>query len=1526
MHLQSVRYPVIKSLILLLFILPAPRTGVLANQENGTRLPPPLFSHESGFYGSSVNLNLSTTVDGAEIYYTLDGSTPDPDNLDGTTYNYKNTWIQNWGNTDGSLLTGSYTTLRYSSPVSIVNPHLLPDRLARKASAYYNPPYYFPSSPVYKGRVVRAVTVKEGFSPSEVVTHIYFIGDRTRYSLPVITVTTSEDNLFDYYRGIYTPGVVFDNWRKANPYAAADGGRPGNYHQRGDEWEYPAHFTFWDAGSSAPDLSQDIGIRIHGGWSRSRPMKSLRLYARSDYGNSTLAYPFFPDQDYNEYKRLMLRNSGNDNPNTMFRDALIQGVCRELNFDTQAYRPAIVFLNGEYWGIHNIRERYDRHYIERVYGVRQDDLDLLTGMYWRKEGNNHHYVETLNYIEANGLQEDVHYQYIKTRIDTENFIDYQIANIYSANTDWPANNIDFWRKRTEYQPHAPHGHDGRWRWMAFDMDFGFGIWGKSANENVMRFATATDGPGWPNPPWSTFLLRSFLKNASFKADFVNRFAGLLNTSFRPERVIALLEEYQQALEPEMPEHIARWKEPVSMDHSQGWQWNSWYNQILMMRNFVIQRPAFQWGHLMDYFGLDTVSVSLSVSSAEHGYIRANDIDIIPSTPGVSADPYPWRGTYFSSVPVTFEAVPLEGYRFSHWEGVETETQSFSVNPSEAAMITAHFVPAAKLDMVHLWHFNNLTGNQALQAVTADYSAGEPGVITYPGEGEGYMDRVADGSTVNLHDGYEPGYGLRVRNPSHTRELIFSSPSTGFDSLEFSYATRRTPNGAWNQSVYASADGGGNWIQVGETTVVSEDWQRVLLDLSGFPQLGDNPAMKFKILFGGETAPGESGNNRFDNITIKGRFLPEITSYYNKPDGSLNETSSWGSEPDGSGQAPASFDIPGAVYHIHNGGQVTLSGDWAVSGMLSGVVLGGGDGPVTFTIPPAYSFTGPIDVGDNAVLVIQNSLLPGLKEVSPLSTVVFEQNEVVTIPARSWGSLHLKGGVKVFYGDYLVPGNFRAEDTGLSFEGNTTLTLKGDLAYAGNVTTQNPENVNILATGTADQLFLAEGGILVDAYNFYAEKEAGTLTAAADIYARNNLRLDFSGSSLFIDGGHTLKIGDDLRISGNQNRYRLTGTIMMSPETGTNDIELSDVPLHNLVINATGDARVDFNLAAPVIRINNDLVISSRSSRPVRLRDKRFSIRGNMLLDLEQPGQVEQGESMLAFNGENLQILKNLGYGGPGLLENLRVHGGGLQLDGIVTIDSSIELSKGIVHTGDGNLLKLGPGGTITQGLPDSYIKGPMGIYNNSRETAILEFPVGKQNGLHRIVLEAGHVNESLRLFTAEYFDGIPPQYPLDTGISRLLENHGWYSITTDGEEEISNASVIISYAGETYPADSLTIATVKQDGWVSIGSEPVPDSWRLIRSTSGFDRVGIFTLAVRKGSPLSSGLIERIFNVYPNPVSVNGRVYLPEIMDVTLVSSSGITVLSAENVHTLSLEGIPPGVYLLKNRQGWHARIIIAGR
>ncbi len=1495
--------------------------------DTGYPLPVPEFSHTSGLYEYPFVLYLSTNVIAGNIYFTLDGSEPDPDNLNGSTYKYKNTWVERPGDPDGELLTGSFSTYVYSSPITITNRLFEPDSLTKKASSFDNPAFYIPESSVFKGTVVRAITAKAGYTPSPVVTHTFFVHPqiKQRYNLPIIAITTNEANLFDYHKGIYTPGVFFDNWRKNNPGIDADGGNPGNYHQRGVEWEYPANFSFWDSGSSFPDLIQDVGIRIHGGWSRAFPMKSLRIYARSDYGDSRLRFPFFPEQDYNGYKRLMLRNSGNDNPNTMFRDALIQRVCREMNFETLAYRPVVLFLNGEYWGIHNIRERYDKHYIERVFGIEEEDLDLLTGNGWSKEGDNHHYRETINYIEENGLIEDIHYEYIKTRIDTENFIDYQIANIFSANTDWPGNNIDFFRKRTvSYQPYTPYGHDGRWRWMAFDMDFGFGIWGKSPAENVMEFATEPNEPGWPNPPWSTFLLRSFLENDSFTADFVNRFAGLLNTSFRPERVIALLEEYQQALEPDFPEHITRWKRPTSIDRS--WEWNSWYNQINMMRNFADQRPSYQWGHLMDYFDLDTVAVTVGVSSPEQGYIRINDIDILPSTPGLNQNPYPWRGTYFSGVPVTFEAVPKEGYRFSHWEGTySSENPAIDADPSESISVTAHFSAAEEKELIHYWHFNDLSDADSVLSVSTDFSAGDKGEITYPGSGPGYMDMVEDGTAVNLEVDQEPGYGLRVRNPSDTREMIIHAPSTGFENLGFSFAVRRTPNGAYNQTLYASTDFGDSWIQLDETYIIQEEWNLVSFDLSGMTGLNDNPGLQFRILFGGENAGGTSGNNRFDNISLRGRFLHEYKSFYSKAEGHLNELSTWGSQTDGSGESPDSFSAPGTVYYIQNRSAAFISGNWAVSGVSSKVVLGNNSDQVEFTIPPAFSFAGRMDIADNATLVLQNTVIPDLYYISPLSTIVFEQNDMVITPPRAYGSLHLKNSLKVFYGVYSIQGNFMAEDVELSFIDLTTLSLEGDLSYLGIVETGNPQNVNILAEGNNDQTFFSEDNNQLDAYNIYIEKSGGSFITATDIYARNNLRLDFTGDAVFSDGGHTLQLNDDLRLRGSESNFDMTGTIILTAETGTNDMEIINISLNNLVIDVSGDARVDFNDATDPVNINNDLTIKSSSSRPVRLRDKRFLINGNLLTDVPGPDHIEQGQSYIILLSENEQMIENPGYDGPGLLQNITVNNeSGITLvNGSITFDGMISFETGIVHTSHEKILKLGPEGTISQISPESYVNGPFGIYINTGEMVTITFPVGNENGLRKVILEMEHEGDDLILYTAEHIDGHLPQLIDFEAQFNALDSEGYYNIESDHGNTLSRAAITFSYREGETPAEELTIASLQYGEWVDLGAEFLTGQPDMIRSTVDFAGMGIFTVAGRKESPSLVQDIDKNLPVYPNPVTENGTIYLPEHMDITMINLLGITLRTAKNVDRLNLRGIPPGIYFLKNQHGWNTRIVI---
>jgi hypothetical protein len=463
----------------------------------------------------------------------------------------KNQYEEFPGNVSENLLEESFTTYNYNNVITIFDRSNLPNKIASISSTYNQNPTYIPSQNIFKGTVVRAKAIKEGSFSSEIVTNTYFVTPELsdRFSLPVVSISLDEDFLFDYDDGIYVAGVDFDTWRSENPTGDAISSN-ANYKRSGDETEKNGNFSYFINGNEI--LNQNIGVRINGGFSRLLPNKSLRLYARSEYGNSVFNHSFFNDSEFNSFKRLILRNSGSDAYSTYFRDAFIQKAVSHLNFDTQSYQPTLTFINGEYWGLLNLRERYDKHYFERVYNVNENELDFLEyNGFLVKEGDFIHYENMLNYIENNSLQNTDNFNYVKTQMDIENFTDYFIANIYARNTDWPHNNIEFWRKKTtQYEPDAPYGQDGRWRWVLKDTDFGFGAEGGEFAylHNTLAFATSTGGDEFTNPEWSTLILRKLLDNSTFKNDFINRFADLMNTTYLPSRLEMIIDTMKSGIE------------------------------------------------------------------------------------------------------------------------------------------------------------------------------------------------------------------------------------------------------------------------------------------------------------------------------------------------------------------------------------------------------------------------------------------------------------------------------------------------------------------------------------------------------------------------------------------------------------------------------------------------------------------------------------------------------------------------------------------------------------------------------------------------------------------------------------------------------------------------------------------------------------------------------------------------------------------------------------------------------------------
>ncbi len=384
-----------------------------------------------------------------------------------------------------------------------------------------------------------------------------------------------------------------------------------------------------------------------------------------------------------------------------------------------------------------MRERYDKHFLARKYGVDSENIDLLTGNAWAREGDNRHYRETLETIREHGLEDGRHYEYINTRIDIENYIDYQIAKIFVANTDWPGNNIDFWRYRTDqFEPNAPFGQDGRWRWLVVDMDFGFHLYSgcepgndvcTPPDHNTLEFAARDDGPGWPNPPWSTELFRELLKNEQFRHDFITRYLDQLNTAFLPKRLKQEVLKVSGAIEPEMEEHLERWFSGRNWHHFDRWKYLI-NNRLLP---FAEERPRYARTHLRDFFNLGLFSrLNVDVSDPAAGFVQVNTINITPETPGVTADPWPWSGIYSEKVPVVLKAHPLPGYRFSHWEGEKRRYHhpKLTLNLTGAEKVKAVFYPDEEAEMfpkAHSLRKGHYQFNEWPSGIIDDWPVDEP---------------------------------------------------------------------------------------------------------------------------------------------------------------------------------------------------------------------------------------------------------------------------------------------------------------------------------------------------------------------------------------------------------------------------------------------------------------------------------------------------------------------------------------------------------------------------------------------------------------------------------------------------------------------------------------------------------------------------------------------------------------------------------------------------------------------------------
>ena len=429
-----------------------------------------------------------------------------------------------------------------------------------------------------------------------------------------------------------------------------------------EDWERPIHFSFYEK-DGTHGISLNTGAKIFGGWSRGQDMKSISIFARSAYGEKEISYPLFPDLNYEEFQAIVLRNSGNDLLNSNMRDGITTGLMKGSDLEFQSYRPAVTYINGEYWGFYNMREKVNEHFLASKHGIDIDEIDLLEFSGEVIHGDNLEYMSMIDFINTNNLSNQSNYQTVANQIDIDNFILYYLTQIYVDNQDWPGNNIKFWRPK-----------DGKWRWILYDTDFGFGPWDDNAYlNNTLAFALESNGPNWPNPPWSTLLFRKLNENQGFRHQFINQFADELNTRFLNQNVNQHISNVAAHIEAEIPNHYSRW----------GSSSNSWYNEITVLKNFASNRPAIMKGDILSEFNLPAYhKITVEINQSHRGYVKLNSLDLTNKV---------WSGDYFETVPIKLIALSKPGYVFSHWEGyVESEDQEIVIDLKEAATIKAIF--------------------------------------------------------------------------------------------------------------------------------------------------------------------------------------------------------------------------------------------------------------------------------------------------------------------------------------------------------------------------------------------------------------------------------------------------------------------------------------------------------------------------------------------------------------------------------------------------------------------------------------------------------------------------------------------------------------------------------------------------------------------------------------------------------------------------------------------------------------------
>lgn len=634
-------------------ILPCTADGRV-NKLIATRLDEVYFSAPAGVYDSNFKLTLSADS-GFTVYYTTDGS--DPSN---------------------SATRKQYTspiTLRDSSAVTWGNTIKKWNDLTNGGAT--------PSAATLPGGYVVKAYATNGTVSTPVYTNTYFINDNLMdYGVSVISLSVPVTDMLGnegfYYKYLLTDKVT--------------GGR-----RRG-----MAVMEVFDKQGTRVGYS-NVELAVSGNGSSGHTMKSLRIYYKSANNltggmDSDLDYDFFggyaKDADgyvITSFDRLLLRNSGNDCLHSYIRDAYMQRVAACTNVDTMATASTLVFINGEFWGVYNMRERYSPEYVESHYGVNKDNVAVIESDYEELVYNQNpgaYYVdssgvvgyaaefnELIDYMDSHNLADPTAYAYVCDRLDIDSFIDMWAVRCFFNARDWPENNIKIWKNTN---PDDPSGCDTKWHYTMLDMDMGLAYF-PAGDPNDSSEHSNYHGMFFGSPSTGGRMMRALLANSTFRDRFIIRYYELITEVFTPEYLSEVFENMVKERTPLMPLQQSRWG-------NSGASVNTWNSDVSDIRSYIKNRQSYALSQMCNHFGVTAEQIE------DMSYRRVT-ITYNPDRVGVDINGYAdvASGTIFrftqESYTFTVTARVKEGYVLKSIVFTDRNGQAQTVTGKDTATFT-----------------------------------------------------------------------------------------------------------------------------------------------------------------------------------------------------------------------------------------------------------------------------------------------------------------------------------------------------------------------------------------------------------------------------------------------------------------------------------------------------------------------------------------------------------------------------------------------------------------------------------------------------------------------------------------------------------------------------------------------------------------------------------------------------------------------------------------------------------------------